>query len=142
MYGFYRGTSKQNYLRQLCERAMLRVFETLRRQRIYMHPGDGFQSTQIPARQFFDGVWKSRSESFALITIGAIGLAVYRHGDVAYVFDPHGHGSVTEAFVVRVLARDVYAYLTGYAATDPESDWAGALVFLLRAVPPRASPAF
>lgn len=108
----------------------------------YMHPGDGFQSTQIPARQFFDGVWKSRSESFALITIGAIGLAVYRHGDVAYVFDPHGHGSVTEAFVVRVLARDVYAYLTGYAATDPESDWAGALVFLLRAVPPRASPAF
>lgn len=108
----------------------------------YMHPGDGFQSTQIPARQFFDGVWKSRSESFALITIGAIGLAVYRHGDVAYVFDPHGHGSVTEAFVVRVLARDVYAYLTGYAATDPESDWAGALVFFVTCGPTESEPGF
>ncbi|QPI70134.1 large tegument protein [Equid herpesvirus 6] len=106
----------------------------------YMHPGEGFQSTQVPAREFFDGPWKSRSESFALVTIGALGLAVYRAGDAAYVFDPHGHGDVSQALVVRVRARDLYSYLAGYASTDPESDWAGAFVFFVTCGPKPVEP--
>ncbi|AIL02941.1 large tegument protein [Equid alphaherpesvirus 3] len=108
----------------------------------YMHPGEGFQSTQVPAREFFDGPWKSRAESFALVTIGAIGLAVYRAGDAAYVFDPHGHGDVSQALVVRVRARDLYSYLAGYASTDPESDWAGAFVFFVTCGPKPVEPDF
>ena len=92
-------------------------------------PGEGFQSTQITARAFFDGLWAQRAESFTLVVVGAVGLGLYRRGDVVYVFDPHGHGQITQAFVARLRPADVYAHVAGYAAS--ELRWAGAFVFFL-----------
>nr|WGJ63726.1 VP1/2 [Suid alphaherpesvirus 1] len=92
-------------------------------------PAEGFQSTQITARAFFDGLWAQRAESFTLVVVGAVGLGLYRRGDVVYVFDPHGHGQITQAFVARLRPADVYAHVAGYAAS--ELRWAGAFVFFL-----------
>ncbi|QBN85157.1 large tegument protein-like protein [Phocid alphaherpesvirus 1] len=101
----------------------------------YTMPGDGFQSTQIPARNFFVDVWGKRSESFALVIIGSLGLGIYRNGDTVYIFDPHGHGNVSQAFIVKLSASDIYTYLAGYACIDPESQWSGAMVFFVSSGP-------
>ncbi|SCL76934.1 large tegument protein [Spheniscid alphaherpesvirus 1] len=99
----------------------------------YDPPAERFMSTQITARQFFENIWSSRRESYTIATIGAIGIGIYRNGDDVYFYDPHGHGEVSQAFIARVPAGNVYAYIAGYAGTGML--WAASLVYFVTAGP-------
>lgn len=96
-------------------------------------PDEGFMCTQIPARAFFDDVWMGREESYTIITVDSTGMAIYRQGNISFIFDPHGHGTIGQAVVVRVNTTDVYSYIASEYTHRPdnvESQWAAALVFL------------
>ncbi|ALJ84739.1 large tegument protein [Felid alphaherpesvirus 1] len=118
------------------ERALCCVFSRIYGEcSFYTAPGAGFLNTQITARSFFDNVWGPRVESYTLVIIGAIGISIYRSGDTAYIFDPHGRENISQAFVVKLSSSDVYAYIAGYAQIDPESQWSAAMVFFVTAGP-------
>ncbi|ASW27070.1 large tegument protein [Beluga whale alphaherpesvirus 1] len=97
----------------------------------YTEPGAGFLSTQVPAREFLEAVWRPHRTSYALVVIDAIGVAVFRDDDAVYVFDPHGYAATAEALVMRMRAEDLYPHLAARARADPESLWAAALVFFV-----------
>nr|QCA47247.1 ORF22 [Human alphaherpesvirus 3] len=99
-------------------------------------PDEGFMCTQIPARAFFDDVWMGREESYTIITVDSTGMAIYRQGNISFIFDPHGHGTIGQAVVVRVNTTDVYSYIASEYTHRPdnvESQWAAALVFFVTA---------
>ncbi|AHM96231.1 large tegument protein [Papiine alphaherpesvirus 2] len=104
-------------------------------------PSPGLLETQCPAHDFFAGPWARRPLSYTLVTIGALGMGLYRDGDDAYLFDPHGLREGSPAFVARVRAGEVYTYLTYYTQAHPEARWAGAMVFFVPSGPGPATPA-
>ncbi|AAU88102.1 large tegument protein [Cercopithecine alphaherpesvirus 2] len=104
-------------------------------------PSPGLLETQCPAHDFFAGPWARRPLSYTLVTIGALGMGLYRDGDDAYLFDPHGLREGSPAFVAKVRAGEVYTYLTYYTQEHPEARWAGAMVFFVPWGPEPATPA-
>nr|AQZ56650.2 large tegument protein [Human alphaherpesvirus 2]AQZ56863.2 large tegument protein [Human alphaherpesvirus 2] len=104
-------------------------------------PTAGLLETQCPAHTFFAGPWAMRPLSYTLLTIGPLGMGLYRDGDTAYLFDPHGLPAGTPAFIAKVRAGDVYPYLTYYAHDRPKVRWAGAMVFFVPSGPGAVAPA-
>ncbi|QOD40184.1 large tegument protein [Macropodid alphaherpesvirus 2] len=95
----------------------------------FSKPTPGLLDTQCSAHTFFYDVWSKRHTSFTLVTIGAVGLGLYREGDDAYIFDPHGLIHDTPAFIAKVRAGDVYTYLTYYTHRNKDAQWAGVMIF-------------
>ncbi|ARD71361.1 large tegument protein [Columbid alphaherpesvirus 1] len=99
-----------------------------------------FLETQMSMRRFLDRVWIGRTgDTYCLLVIGAVGVGMYRSGDDVYLFDPHGHGEITQACVVRVTVGGLYKYLTSYA--DPAADipWTGTFVYFVTTGPEPAT---
>uniref|UniRef100_A0AAU0K6E7 UL36 tegument protein n=1 Tax=Anatid alphaherpesvirus 2 TaxID=3080522 RepID=A0AAU0K6E7_9ALPH len=103
----------------------------------YFYAGEdaeGVIDTQMAARRFLDRVWKSKSgDTYCLIIVGAVGIGVVRMGDDVYVFDPHGHGGVPQACVVRVPVGGFYQYLTSYADPATNPPWSATFVYFVSA---------
>lgn len=104
-------------------------------------PVAGLLETQCPAHTFFAGPWALRPLSYTLLTIGPLGMGLFRDGDTAYLFDPHGLPEGTPAFIAKVRAGDMYPYLTYYTRNRPDVRWAGAMVFFVPSGPEPAAPA-
>nr|AKG60091.1 large tegument protein [Human alphaherpesvirus 1] len=104
-------------------------------------PAAGLLETQCPAHTFFAGPWALRPLSYTLLTIGPLGMGLFRDGDTAYLFDPHGLPEGTPAFIAKVRAGDMYPYLTYYTRNRPDVRWAGAMVFFVPSGPEPAAPA-
>ncbi|AMB16990.1 large tegument protein [Macropodid alphaherpesvirus 1] len=101
----------------------------------FSQPTPGLLVTQCSAHTFFSDVWLKRHTSFTLVTIGAVGLGLYREGDDAYIFDPHGLIQGTPAFIAKIRAGDVYTYLTYYTHQNKDVLWAGVMVFFVPSGP-------
>ncbi|QPO25245.1 large tegument protein [Bovine alphaherpesvirus 2] len=108
--------------------------------RFFESPSPGPLDTQCSAHAFFTGPWALYTNSYSIITVGAVGLGVYRTGDDAYVFDSHGLPDGSPAFVARTRAGDLYTYLTYYTHGRADALWAGVLVFFVSAGPDAATP--
>ncbi|AFR32477.1 large tegument protein [Leporid alphaherpesvirus 4] len=103
--------------------------------RFFEGPTKDLMDTQCPAHEFFAGPWALHATSYSVITIGAVGLGVFRSGDDVYVFDPHGLPDGSPAFIARTRAGDLYTYLTYYTHGRADVMWAGTMVFFVPAGP-------
>ncbi|BAB16546.1 UL36 protein [Gallid alphaherpesvirus 3] len=97
--------------------------------------------TQISARTFIEKVWKQkRGDIYCLIVIGVIGIGVYRSDNGIYIFDPHGHGHIGQACIVRVSEGYFYQYLTSYADPSTAPEWSATFVYfvsMISSTPPK-----
>nr|AAG30076.1 UL36 major tegument protein [Meleagrid alphaherpesvirus 1] len=88
--------------------------------------------TQMSARTFVERVWKQkRGDIYCLIVIGVLGIGVFKTEDSVYIFDPHGHGHIGQACIVRVSDMYFYQYLTSYADPSGMPDWSATFVYFV-----------
>ncbi|UJO49818.1 UL36 [anatid alphaherpesvirus 1] len=98
----------------------------------YGGPGiERVMETTISARVFIDTVMTQRKETYCLLIIGAQGFGLYRKDDEVFIFDPHGHADISQAFTARLSIGNLYPFLTTYADISANPYWSGVLVYFI-----------